>query len=158
MVNLTPGASQSPTPIPSERAELGPAMGGGGWGGGLARGPLGQDESIPWGSRGTAGESAESVSLALVRLRPPAGQQQLEVKAAGRESRASRGQQHPCMAQLTLHLLHSSSLPGGPRASEGPQRLRVYGARGCFNNIQAAKSTLFSYRNPRDCPGDAIFL
>lgn len=62
------------------------------------------------------------------------------------------------MAWLALRLLPPSLLPGGPWANEGPGRLRVCGARGCFNNIQAAKCTLFSYRNPRDCPGAVAFL
>ena len=149
-----------PSPIPSERAELGPAGRGRWWGAGLAPGPRGQEESIRWGSGGDAGESAESVSFTVVRggLRPPAEQQQLEVKASGSETRPPCGHPPPCRARLAPHLLPSSPLPGGPWASKGLWRLRVFGARGCFNNIQAAKSTLFSYRNPRDCPRKVIFL
>ena len=137
-----------PSPIPSERAELGPAGRGRWWGAGLAPGPCGQEESIRWGSGGDAGESAESVSFTVVRggLRPPAEQQQLEVKASGSETRPPCGHPPPCRARLAPHLLPSSPLPGGPWASKGLWRLRVFGARGCFNNIQAAKSTLFSSR------------
>lgn len=95
-----------PSPIPSERAELGPAGRGRWWGAGLAPGPRGQEESIRWGSGGDAGESAESVSFTVVRgsLRPPAVQQQLEVKASGSETRPPCG--HPPPAG-----------PGSPRTS-----------------------------------------
>ena len=114
-----------PSPIPSERAELGPAGRGRWWGAGLAPGPHGQEESIRWGSGGDAGESAESESLTVVRggLRPPAVQQQLEVKASGSETRPPCRHPPPCRAPLTLHLLRSSPLPGGPWASKGLWRL-----------------------------------
>lgn len=133
MVNFLqsiPTPHAHPSPIPSERAELGPAVRGGGMGG-HTRGPRGQEESTPGG----VAESAESVSHTMVRggLCPPGGQQQLEVKAAWRESRLPGGRPpswhgpaHPASPAFL-------PLPGGPRPAQG--------LRGCECMVPESVST-----------------
>lgn len=99
---------------------------GGGWGGGLAWGPLGHDENSSWGSGGGSGEVAESVSGTVA---PPTSR--ATAAGAGGKGCWEGDQASPRAAtplaqpSLALHLL--PSFPPCFLVGLGPAK----GLRGC---------------------------